>query len=540
MLYCSWILDKLYKFIAYPFQRKEAIGLSVQKNAETKRKLDWPVLVIPLVIIVSLCALLILFPDQSRGAINNVRDFITNTFGWYYILIGLFFFLAGLYIAFSKRGRIRLGSADKPKYSNFAWGSMVFTSTMAADILFFALHEWGYYYTSVPLDFADMTLAQKQLWASSYPLFHWSLIPWSFYIVPAAAYGYMFFVDRRSRQRLSEACRPLIGRHTDGALGKTMDMFSVFGLLAGTATTFSLSTPLITLSLNRVFGFPNNKFTVIGVLVVICVVYTIAVVFSFKGISYVAKLCVWFYAALLGLFLIGSNIIYTLETSVTAVGNIANNFFRMATWLDPLRLTAAEGSVMGFPQQWTVFYWAYWIAWCVATPFFIGRISEGRTLRQVVIGGLLAGVGSTALSFTVFGSFGLHLQVEGRIAAAEMLAAGAPASEVIIEVFSHLPLPKITMTVLVATMVLFYASTFDALAMVMSTYSYRGHDLREPGKGMKAYWSMIFVVLPIGLLFSEQAMTQLQTISIIAAFPISIILLVVLISFFRTSRQHLQ
>ena len=510
------------------------------QNKSPRRRLDWPVLIIPLVIIGALCALLILYPEESRTVIDRVRDFITTTFGWYYILIGLLFFLAGMFIAFSRRGNIRLGKLDKPRYGNFAWGAMVFTATMAADILFFALHEWGYYFTSVPLDFGEMTLAQKQLWASSYPVFHWTLIPWSFYIVPAAAYGYMFFVEKRNRQRLSEACRPLIGRQADRALGKTMDMFSVFGLLAGTATTFSLSTPLITLALNRVFGFPNNKFTVISVLVVIAAVYTVAVVFSFKGISYVANLCVWLYMGLLLLFLMGSNIIYTLETSVTALGNIANNFLRMATWLDPLRLTAAEGSVMGFPQQWTVFYWAYWIAWCVATPFFIGRISEGRTLRQVVLGGLLAGCGATTLSFTVFGNFGLHLQVEGRLAAAEMLAQGVPASEVIIEIFSHLPLPRVAMVVLVLAMVFFYASTFDALAMVMSTYSYRGNDLSEPGKGMKAYWSMIFVVLPIGLLFSEQAMTQLQTISIIAAFPISIILIVVLFSFLRASKKYLQ
>ena len=508
-------------------------------NHAARRKLDLPVILVPLLIIFTICALLIAFPEESQRVIVEVRDFITDTFGWYYILSGLLFFLAGMYIAFSKRGNIRLGNAEKPKYGTFAWGSMVFTATMAADILFFALHEWGYYYTSVPLDFAEMTLAQKQLWASSYPLFHWSLIPWSFYIVPAAAYGYMFFVDRRNRQRLSEACRPIIGKQADGALGHTMDLFSVFGLLAGTATTFSLSTPLITLALNRVFGFPDNKFTVIGVLVVIAVVYTVAVVFSFKGIAYVAKLCVWLYVALVLLFLIGSNFIYTLETSVTAVGNIANNFFRMATWLDPLRLTAAEGSTMGFPQQWTVFYWAYWIAWCVATPFFIGRISEGRTLRQVILGGLLAGAGATTISFMVFGNFGLHLQTEGRIAAAEMLAQGTPASEVIIEIFNHLPLPHISMVVLVLAMVFFYASTFDALAMVMSTYSYRGDSLEEPGKGMKAYWSMIFVVLPIGLLFSEQAMTQLQTISIIAAFPISLILIIVLISFMRTSKKSI-
>lgn len=502
-----------------------------------KRQIDWTVIIVPLLIIAGLCALLMVFPVQSRSVIDKVRIFVTDTFGWYYILLGLFFFLAGMYIAFSKRGQIKLGNAEKPKYSTFAWGSMVFTATMAADILFFALHEWAYYYTTVPLDFGTLSDAEKHLWASTYPIFHWGVIPWSFFIVPAACYGYMFFVKNRNRQRLSEACRPLLGKHADGAVGKSIDLFSVFGLLAGTATTFSLATPLITLALNRVFGLPNNKFTVIAVLLVIAVVYTAALVFSFKGISYVAQLCVWLYVAMLGLFLVGSDVIYTLETSVTAMGNMVNNFFRMATWLDPLRATA-DGGALGFPQQWTVFYWAYWIAWCVATPFFIGRISEGRTLKQVILGGLTAGVGATILSFSVFGNFGLHLQATGRIAVAEKLAAGANASEVIIEIFEQLPLPEVTMVVLVVAMIFFYASTFDALAMVMSTYSYKGDDLREPGKGMKAYWSLIFVVLPIGLLFSEQAMTELQTISIIAALPISVCLLLVLISFFKSSKRN--
>ena len=119
--------------------------MSTERKPGTPRRLDWPVLIVPLAIIGALCALLVVFPEESRGVIDRVRDFITNTFGWYYILSGLVFFLAGMYIAFSKRGSIKLGAADKPKYSNFAWGSMVFTATMAADILFFALHEWGYY-----------------------------------------------------------------------------------------------------------------------------------------------------------------------------------------------------------------------------------------------------------------------------------------------------------------------------------------------------------------------------------------------------------
>ncbi len=503
---------------------------------QERRKLDWSVMLLPLGIVLILCAFLMGFPAQSKLIIESLRRFVSQYFGWYYIVIGLGFFLLSMYVALGKRGNIRLGDAAKPKYSHFSWASMVFTATMAADILFFALHEWMYYYTTLPLDFTSLSLAQKHLWASSYPLFHWGPIPWSFFILPSAAYGYMFFVQKRSRQRLSEASRPVIGKHADGPLGKAIDIFASFGLLAGAATTFSLATPLITLALNAVFGLPQNKVVTIAVLIIIAVVYTLAVVFSFKGIAYVAELCVWFYLALIALFLLGGNVIHTVETAITAIGNVANNFLRMATWLDPLRSTV-DASGMSFPQSWTIFYWAYWIAWCVATPFFIGRISEGRSIRQVILGGFAAGLGGTYASFSIFGGFGLGLQATGRIAVAEKLASGASQSEVILDIFRMLPFPRIALVILVIAMVLFYASTFDALTMVMATYSYRDDDKeQEPSRGMKTYWSLLFVLLPVALLFSEQALSQLQTVSILAALPISFILILVVISFLKTSK----
>jgi BCCT family betaine/carnitine transporter len=500
------------------------------------QKTDRSVMAIPLAIILILCVLLMTFPQQSRMMIESLRLWITNTFGWYYVVLGLAFFGIALYVALSRRGDIRLGESDKPSYGNFAWGAMVFTATMAADILFFALHEWVFYYEALPLDYGVLSQGERHLWASTYPLFHWGAIPWSFFILPAAAYGYMFFVKGRSRQRLSEACRPVIGRRADGHLGNTIDMFSVFGLLAGTATTFSLATPLITLALHDVLGLPQSKGMTIAILLIIAVIYTIAVVFSFKGIAYLAKLCIVSYIALLVLFLMGSDLIYTVETTITALGNMTNNFLRMSTWLDPLRLTAGEGT-MAFPQSWTVFYWAYWVAWCVATPFFIGRISKGRTIRQVILGGFTAGLLGTFTSFSGFGHYGLHLEAAGRLQVAEKLVQGASQSEIILDIFRTLPTPGLALVLLVLTMILFYASTFDALAMVMATYSYKNLGAEEePGRGMKAFWSMLFVLLPIALLFSEQALAQLQTVAIIAALPISAVLIVVIIGFLKESK----
>ncbi|MEA4896943.1 BCCT family transporter [Bacillota bacterium Meth-B3] len=501
-------------------------------------KIDKGILIIPLCAIVLLSALLVVFSEHSRAVIEAMRLWVTHAFGWYYLVLGLLFFGVSLYVAFSARGAIRLGSLAKPRYGHFSWGAMVFTSTMAADILFFALHEWAFYYTALPLDAASLSLGERHLWASTYPMFHWGAIPWSFFLLPAAAYGYMFYVKGRSRQRLSEACRPVIGARADGALGKAIDLFSAFGLLAGTATTFSLSTPLITLALSSALGLKQSKGMTIAVLLVIALIYTAAVVFGFKGASRLSKLAIGACVLLACMFLLGSDPIYLIETTITALGNMASNFLRMATWLDPLRLTAHEGGGMAFPQSWTVFYWAYWIAWCVATPFFIARISEGRTIRQVILGGLAAGLLGTFTVFGVFGHYGLRLQVAGRLHVAERLAQGAPQAEVILEIIRTLPAPELALIALIAAMVLFYAATFDAATMVMAAYSYKNpRPDGESGRGVKAFWAGLFVLLPIGLLFSEQALPQLQAVAILAALPISAVLLVIVAGFLKESRR---
>lgn len=500
-------------------------------------KIDKGIMIIPLCAIVLLSALLVAFPEHSRSAIGAMRQWVTHAFGWYYVVLGLLFLGISLYVACSARGAIRLGSLAKPRYGHFSWGAMVFTATMAADILFFALHEWAFYYTALPLDVASLSLGERHLWASTYPMFHWGAIPWSFFLLPAAAYGHMFYVKGRTRQRLSEACRPVIGARADGVLGKAIDLFSAFGLLAGTATTFSLSTPLITLALSDAFGLKQSKGMTIAVLLVIALIYTAAVVFGFKGASRLSKLAIAACVLMACMFLVGSDPIYLIETTITALGNMANNFLRMATWLDPMRLTAREGG-MAFPQSWTVFYWAYWIAWCVATPFFIARISEGRTIRQVILGGLAAGLLGTFTVFSVFGHYGLHLQVTGRLQVAERLAQGAPQAEVILEIIRTLPAPNLALIALIFAMVLFYAATFDATTMVMAAYSYK--DPRpdgESGRGVKAFWAGLFILLPIGLMFSEQALPQLQAVAILAALPISAVLLVIVIGFLRESKK---
>ncbi len=502
-----------------------------------KRTIDWGITVIPFAVIVLVAALLLVFPEASGAVIDSLHGFLANDFGFVYLLFGLGILLISLYVAFSKYGNIKLGKLAKPRYSNFTWGSMIFTSTMAADMLFFALHEWAYYFAADPFAAGELTLAERQINASEYPLFHWGPIAWAFYILPAAAYGYMMYVKKTNRQRLSEACRPIFKDKVDGPLGKTIDVFAVVCLLAATATSFTLATPLLSEAICEITGLSSSTLMSVLILVMVAVVFTLAVIFGMKGISKLAQICIIFFFILLGIFFFFGPTRYIVETGVSAIGGMFNDFLEMATWMDPLRLSG--DGVTGFPQDWTVFYWAFWISWSVATPFFIGSISEGRTIRQTILGSYISGLSATFLAFIVFGNFGLYQQVTGKVDVAGQIAAGASVPETIMDIFSVLPFPKIAIAILIIAMVAFYASTFDALTMVIASYSLKKISAnQEPGKGLRVFWSITFIIFPIALLFSEGTMSMLQTVFICAALPILVIVCIIVAGFLKELRHH--
>jgi BCCT family betaine/carnitine transporter len=507
------------------------------KEHPKNQSIDYHILFFPLGIIFLLALLIFLFPERAQAIIGVLNDIFVNKFGAFYIIIGIVILLGCIYFSCSKYGNIKLGNLDKPKYGNFRWGAMIFTSTMAADILYWSLIEWVYYYQANPAGASALSPADHQLIASTYPLFHWGPIPWAFYILPATAYGYMFFVKKRPRQTLSEACRPLLKGKTDGFWGKLIDIVSVVGLLGGTATTFALATPLIADAVNKLLGISLGKGLTIVILLFVGFIFTMAVLFGMKAIAKLAIVCVVLFAALFVYVFVTGPTKFIIESGVSGMGNMVQNFIGMATWMDPLRLTG--DGVSGFPQQWTIFYWAYWIAWFVATPFFIGKISEGRTIRQLIGGAFFFGIAGTFTSFIVFGNFGLYQQVTGKVDTVAMLEQGVPASQIILAFFDQLPLTNIALVLLVLAMTAFYASTFDAITLVVAGFCRKklGQD-EYPDQKLRVFWAVVFIILPIALIWSESTLGMLQTISIIAAFPLAIIMLIIVGSFFKELRHH--
>lgn len=495
------------------------------------KRIDWSTMLIPFAIVIGLMALFMIFPGRSTMTVDSLRGFFGNTIGLYYPLLAIGSVICALYVAITpKFGNIRLG-APRPQYSDFKWGTMIFTSTMAADIMFYSLIEWALYGGEPHVQ----SLGGTEMWAETFTLFHWGPLAWGFYVILAVCFGFMMHVRKRDRQRFSEACRPLLGNKVDGPVGKIIDIIAIFAVVCATATTFSLATPLLTKAMGSVFGFEVTTTVTILVLLLICAVYTVTVLFGVKGISKLASVCSYLFFAILLYFLFaGGETRYIIENGFQSLGNMVQNFIGLSTYMDP-------GRADGFAQNWTVYYWAYWLVWCVATPFFIALISKGRTLRNVVYGTFGWGLAGTYMSFIILGGYGLSQQIKHGVDAIGYIGNGGEMYEAILMIFDTLPLPALALLLLVITMIAFYSTTLDGITYVASSYSYNRISAdEEPSHKIRAFWSVMLILLPIALIFAGNTLYSLQGVTIIAAFPVGILLILIVWSFFKDGRNWIE
>ena len=495
-----------------------------------RRKIDWVTMLIPFAIVIALMTVFMILPDESKAVVDTLRGFFGDTIGLYYPILAIGSVICALYVALKpKYGNIKFGDSDKPAYSNFKWGTMIFTSTMAADIMFYSLIEWALYGAETHVS----EMGAMQMWAPTYTLFHWGPLAWGFYVILAVCFGFMMHVRKRERQRFSEACRPLIGDKVDGLIGQVIDVIAIFAVVCATATTFSLATPLLTKAMGVVFEFEVTTAITICVLLLICTIYTVTVLFGVTGISKLAGICSYLFFGILFYFLfLGGETRYIIETGFQSLGNLAQNFIGMSTYMDPLRKN-------GFAQNWTVYYWAYWLVWCVATPFFIALISKGRTIRNTVFGSFGWGLAGTYMSFIILGNYGLAQQIKHGLDVTGFMENGGEMNDAILMIFDTLPLPVFALLLLVITMIAFYSTTLDGITYVTSSYSYKQISVEEePSCKIRGFWSLMLIFLPIGLLFAENSLYSLQGVTIIAAFPVGILLIMIVVSFFKDCNEY--
>ncbi|WP_102336222.1 BCCT family transporter [Salimicrobium jeotgali] len=502
-----------------------------------KRIMDWPTFFGALALLLLVTVPLILFPEAGKELVGQANDFMTDKFGFLYMAMGLAVFAFLVFVAFSKNGHVKLGEeGEKAEFNTFSWAAMLFAAGIGSSILYWGVIEWVYYYQGPPFGIAPESKEAIQ-WSTAYGIFHWGPIAWAIYTLPALPISYFFYVRRKPVLKVSEAVRPVLGKWVDGPVGNIIDVLFMFGLMGGAGTTLALGTPMIAQGVNYLTGIPVT----LGMQAVIMLVATaIFAVSSYSGlrngIKVLSDINIWLVIFILAFILAVGPTRFILETTFNAVGILLDNFFKMATWMEPFG-NLGQFEETGFPEAWTIFYWAWWLVYAPFVGLFVARISRGRTIREMIFGTIVYGSLGSILFFGIMGNFGLYLQLTGQFDAISFLEAnGAPAT--IIEIIAQLPFAPFMVFVFTVLAIIFLATTFDSSSYILASVVQKEID-GEPERWNRLFWAFALCLMPLVLLFLG-GLGTLQTASIVGGFPLIFIMFLLAWSFMKASSADIR
>ena len=486
-----------------------------------EKKVFFPAVIILAVIIIPLY----LAPEASNKIISSVFEFCTGRLGFLYLLACLVSFGFLIWLTVSKHGNVKLGTAeDKPQYSNLSWIAMLFTAGVGTSIVILGFLEPIYYVSGPPFDLEPFSKPAYE-YAHMYGQFHWGLSAWAFYNPAIIATAYMMFVRRKPGMRLSIACEPVLKKRSRGFLGNLIDMLVIFGIVGSISTSLGIGAPVLSVIIREVFGIPQSYDFVVRIVVLIiwvCIFGTSVYLGLDKGIQKLSNINVVLAFVFMAIVLFVGPTTDIFKMEVNSLGLYASDFVKMSTYTDPF----GSGK---FTQEWTVFYWGWWLAFMPMMGMFVGRISKGRTIRNVVWGQLIWGSLGCCVSFMIFGGYSLFLQETGRVDLASILQSEGQ-SAAIVAILQTLPMPKLMMIFLCIVCFVYLATTIDSCAYVLAgTTMKRLKGDEEPARWNQIFWAILFCLLSIGLMLIG-GLEAVKTISVLTGLPLIAVLILLIIS----------
>lgn len=493
------------------------------------KKINFIIFILPFSIVFILSLLFFLYPTKTNEMLASFSDVFKDKLKFFFVLVNLIAFILAIYLSFSKYGNVVLGDKkDKPKFSFWAWGSMMFCCGLSGSLIYYSFTEWISYINEPyikslgnPYDFANVH--SVYFWAN-----YWM------YLVLAVCFGFMMFVRKRKRQKFSEGLRALCGNKVDGIFGSIVDVFAVLVTFSAVGCSLFLDVPLIGSLINKVFNIPNTNLTSIAITIFICIVYCTSVLNGLKGIDRLSRTCVYLFLFIVGyIFFTSNNMIYIIENSIEQVGLLVSNIPRLFTYVD------AKGTY-DFSKNYTSFYLAYWMTWTITVPFFIAVISKGMTIKQVILGGLCFAVPGGVISFLIIPNYSIGLQQKGIVDILGMYNSGMGFYEIITEVLSRMPLYPLPLIITMISLVLFCATSYDSISLTCSYYAYKNIDSNQmPHKYVRLFFAISLILLPIGMLFSKSSYENFTNIAVLFGFPGAILFILTVISFFIDINKYM-
>jgi BCCT family betaine/carnitine transporter len=461
---------------------------------------------------------MILGRGRAAEVITVLHASVTSDFGLLYQLYAAAALGFLLFLAASRYGKVVLGKdeTDVVEFRTVTWVAMLFCAGVGAGLLYWAVIEWGYYIDAPPFGL-DPRSAEATEWAASYGLFHWGPTGWALFCLPTLAIAYPYYVRRVPYLRLSTGCLSFLPNGVNSRRGRFIDFLYMTNLIGGTGTSLGLATPMIAASFAAVFGLQHN-FSLEVAMVLFCIMIFggSAYVGLHGGFRRLADLNMWIAFALVAFVLLAGPTLFILKTGFNSIGLVLQNFLRLNTYTDPI-------AASGFVEDWTVFYWAWWVAYGPFVGIFVTRISRGRTIRQIIGGMLIFGSLGAAAFFIVLGNYALHLELSGLLPVTSIMRNASEASA-IAQVMLTLPFGKIALFAFFLVSVIFLATTYDSASYTLASVSTARLEAGEnPVRWSRVFWACALGVLPISLMFVDGGLPVVLSATIVVSLPLVIV-----------------
>lgn len=495
------------------------------------QKIDWYVAVPAFGILFVLIGWALIDPSGMGTTITAIFNFLTNGFGWVYLVLGVGFLGFCLWLAFGPYRNVKLGSNDsKPEHSTFSWFCMIVACGYGVGLVYWCVAEPLTFFDAPPMGIEPYS-AEAGVRAISQTFLHWGWIPWAIYMVVGVTMGYFMF-RKKVPPFFSQALRPIFGDHVDKKGFRVFDGFIVFGIIAGVTTATGLGIMQLASGLHSIFGIPENNLTYIVIAIAWAVLITLCTVSGLeKGIKILSNINIPLAMVLcIIVFLLGP-MGFILNTFCSAMGDLIGNFFPMALWTDSIGKS-------GFAQTWTIFYWAWWIALAPSTGLFVANISKGRTIKEVVLMHLGAAPLATFFWYVTFGASAMFKQLfENAAYVASMKELGTQSA--VFTMLADMPFGQILSALFLILIFIFLATTVDGYAYVCAQVATKKEDNPLlPSKGLRAAMSLAISALALTMIMiGEGQINTLQSSSVIGSIVILVMMVLLIFSMIKSMRQ---
>ncbi|MGG5215479.1 choline transporter [Rahnella variigena] len=505
-----------------------AIADTTDKKSEKPRdQLNKVVFFTSAGLILAFTLMTIFFTDLSGKWISLTLNWVSATFGWYYMLAATLYIVFVVFIACSRFGSIKLGpEQSKPEFSMMSWAAMLFAAGIGIDLMFFSVAEPVTQYMLPPEGNGQTLEAARQ--AMTWTLFHYGLTGWAMYALMGIALGY-FSYRYNLPLTIRSALYPIFGKRINGPIGHSVDIAAVVGTIFGIATTLGIGVVQLNYGLKVLFHIPENLTVQAALILLSVIMATVSVTSGVnKGIRILSELNVLLALGLILFLLFFGNTEFLLNALVLNIGDYINRFMGMTL------NTFAFDRPTEWMNSWTLFFWAWWVAWSPFVGLFLARISRGRTIRQFVLGTLIIPFVFTLLWLSIFGNSALYQILHGNLDFANEVIAHPERG-----VYSLLAqYPGFTLSASVATItgLLFYVTSADSGSLVLGNFTSKLADINNDAPNwLRIFWSVTIGVLTLGMLMTD-GVSALQNTTVIMGLPFSFVIFFIMAGLYKSLR----